>query len=225
MPLAFWAWLPPEDAPRPGCTLARGLLRDWFAQCSEAADAYHGGAGLVRLPGFAGWTLLRAGFSAEFAGTLKPFDSQTGSDSRAIVAGPLAPNEIPDPESLVYHAVLPVAESAAAVLALESALKGQKVHFQAVHRNGGFWRVVGKNFRRRAGLYAAWTDAAGALHLLCTDRLVELLGREAPKVLRSPLAAAVLLPDGKCPKCGGERLKTVRARPSSTTPTCPDCGG
>ena len=221
-PLTFWTWLPVADAPRPGTTLARGLLRDWFATCPEAADAYHGDAALLRLPGFAGWTLLRASFSAKdtqlpFGGLLTKTPSP---ERRAVIAGPLAPEELPALETLVYHVVLPAAESAAAITGLETALKTQKVHFQAMHRPSGFWRVVGKNFRRRAGLYAAWTDTAGVLHLLCTERVFELLGGDAARLLRTPLATAVLIQDGKCPKCGGERLRAIRG---TVTVTCPDC--
>ena len=74
--------------------------------------------------------------------------------------------------------------------------------------------------RRRAGLYAAWTDTAGVLHLLCTERVFELLGGDAARLLRTPLATAVLIQDGKCPKCGGERLRAIRG---PVTVTCPDC--
>ena len=221
-PLTFWTWLPIADAPRPGTTLARGFLRDWFVACPEAADAYHGDAALLRLPGFAGWTLLRASFSAEDTAlpTGKLLVKTLSPDRRAVIAGPLAPEELPALDTLVYHTVLPATDSATAIVGLETVLKAQKVHFQAMHRPSGFWRVVGKNFRRRSGLYAAWTAGDGVLHLLCTERIFELLGGEAAKLLRTPLATAVLVHDGKCPKCGGERLRAIRG---TAAVTCPDC--
>ena len=100
----FWAWLPPPDAVRPGATLARALLRDFFAACPEEVRFYAGSPELIRpLPGH-GLALLRASFYDGLRADTMETELSSGTSSRMLLRGPLGRGDEPDPDDCWYLA-------------------------------------------------------------------------------------------------------------------------
>lgn len=214
-PAMFWAWLPPPDAFRPGVTLARALLRDFFAACPGAVRWYAGSPELIRpLPGY-GLALVRASFFEVWTPGPAEVRDADGSAQRQLLGGPLLGGAAPDPDACVYVVRFP-----AAARAFAAWMKQRGVPFQDFRNERGLWSVVPAARRRRSGLlYVLHSDSEPSF-LAAGRRLSEFLDRAGAALLTgSELVGVYGPPSGRCPACGAAARRAL-ARTAAPPELC-----
>ncbi|HBA83269.1 MAG TPA: hypothetical protein DCZ95_04160 [Verrucomicrobia bacterium] len=209
-PSYFWAWLEPKDAWRPDITLARALLSQIFTQQPDAVPAYLGLPKLFRPAGMSGLALLKADFKSTHI--FKPLSASPSC--RTNLKGPLP--TAPNLDELFWLVEFDPNDNRLPQL-LES-LRAAKISYQTFRREDKRWHVIGKRFRKRAGVAVLCEmNETTALALLPPSSLEKRLldGARVKGVLaESP---------NKCPHCGSFLMTPLFTTENPAWPACLDC--
>lgn len=201
--LGFWVWLPPPDAVRPGVTLARALLRDFFAASPGAEREYAGSPELLRPLPAHGLALLRGSFYEGAGIELMEGSLPAGSSGRMLMRGPFGRADEPDPADGWYLARFPPVAGVVPLQSFMARMKQRGVSFQDLRDERGLWSVVPKSRRHRCGLLYVLRSDSGSSFLVATRRLADFLGGDDAALLASlETAGAYGGSPGRCAACG-----------------------
>ncbi|HOW96740.1 MAG TPA: hypothetical protein P5567_07660 [Kiritimatiellia bacterium] len=204
-PVVFLAWLPPPDAARPGVTLARALLRDFFAARPDAVRWYAGSPELIRpFPGH-GLAFVRASFFEGWTPGPAEIRDADGAARRQLLAGPLPGGAAPDPDECVF-----AVRFAGDARAFAAWMRRRGVPFQDFRNERGLWSVVPASRRHRSGLLYLLNGGSEPSFLAAGLRLSAFLGRDGAALLRgAELIGVYGPPSGHCPACGAAARRAL----------------
>lgn len=216
----FWVWLAADDAFRPDCAVARGLLRDLFQKWKEGSSLYLGQPRLIRIERTSGLALLSADFRASSCAVVVARDESPQS-ARSIIEA-VDVNSL-DTSAFLYLVNIPGSADRCTARLFEGILKSAGIKFQFIRKGSDGWCLVGETFRRRRGLMAMLEKQNGSMLLICSAKFIDLMG-EHRDVMRNGVISGVCgeAPE-KCPACGAKRIQPVKIMSGVELPLCIDC--
>jgi len=216
----FWVWLTSDDAHRPACTVARGLLRNLFQTWKGGGRLYLGNPALVRIEGPSGLALLSADFQEQDGVSVCALKAETPSDGAILESVDIKKL---NPSTFLYLVEIKGTADRRQSRLFEVILKSAGIKFQFIRKNGVGWYLVGETYRRRHGLLAIEEKQDGSIHLICAAKFLDSMGKHRD-VMRGGIIRGVYgEAQEKCPACGAKLIQPVKIMPGIDLPVCIDC--